>query len=202
MMVESSTTLVSSAKQKCVGEGIQNVHNLTNMHSDRLPNGFVLNLEFSKRIRVLEKKGLQIQYQLACLSTLGGAHHLCNHPETAFIIACRQEVIGRLLGSLSVVIRAKVFQAVNLSLLGRQKASKQLFKACKRVAAENSWTGMAAFVEASQLWLDGQRKLTGEAASACNNASMHMIDDVCNESADSEQRACGSPPAVMMQLAL
>uniref|UniRef100_A0A7S3HSH5 Uncharacterized protein n=1 Tax=Spumella elongata TaxID=89044 RepID=A0A7S3HSH5_9STRA len=120
-----------------------------------------LDLRFSKRLLVLEKKGMEIQYQLAYLSTLGGAYHLCNRPETAFYIALRQEMIGRLLGSHSIVIRAKVFQAVNLSLLGYPKASKNLFKACKRVAAANDWAGMTAFVTASEHWLRGQKALEG-----------------------------------------
>lgn len=157
-MESSSTTKLVSVRKK--GRATHEFKPLTGV---TVPNSFVLNLEFSKRIRALERKGMQIQYQLACLSTLGGAYHLCNHPETAFVIACRQELVGRLLGSLSVVIRAKVFQAVNLALLDRPRASKELFKACKRVAAENSWTGMAAFVEASRVWLAGQQRLTNGA---------------------------------------
>jgi hypothetical protein len=57
---------------------------------------------------------VDIQYNLACLSTLGGAYHLCNHPETALVIAIRQEMYAKKLGSTSVALRAKVFQAVNL----------------------------------------------------------------------------------------
>jgi hypothetical protein len=106
---------------------------------------------------------MEIQYQLACLSTLGGAYHMCNHPETAFIIAIKQEMVGRLLGSRSIIIRSKVFQAVNLSLLGYPNASKKLFKACKRVAAANDWVGMAAFVYASKVWLAGQNAANGDA---------------------------------------
>lgn len=119
----------------------------------------VMHIEFSCRLKTLERKGTAIQYQLACLSTLGGAYHLSNRPETAFMIAYRQETVGRLLGSLNVVIRAKVFQAVNLSLLGQPKMSRSMFKVCKKLASENSWTGMMAFVEASELWLNTQLAL-------------------------------------------
>mmetsp|Transcript_107491 Transcript_107491/g.210694 ORF Transcript_107491/g.210694 Transcript_107491/m.210694 type:complete len:205 (-) Transcript_107491:178-792(-) len=132
---------------------------------------FVMNLEFSKRLKRLEYKGMVIQYQLACLSTLGGAYHLTNRPETAFMIAHRQEMVGRLLGSISVVIRAKVFQAVNLYLLGHKKASKRVFEVCRRLASDNLWSGMTAFVEASELWLSVQRSLQQSSISHVDNGS-------------------------------
>lgn len=115
-----------------------------------------INLNFCKKLRLLEAKGMAIQYQLACLSTLGGAYHLTNRPDTAFMIAYRQELVGRMLGSMSVIIRAKVFQAVNLYLLGHRRKSDQLFKLCKKLATENSWVGMLPFVTACELWLRNQ----------------------------------------------
>ena len=155
---------------------------------------FVMNLEFSKRLRRLEYKGLAIQYQLACLSTLGGAYHLTNKPETAFMIAYRQEMVGRLMGSVSVAIRAKVFQAVNLSLLGQDRLSKCMFAACKRMAAENSWAGMAAFVEASETWLRNQRAAKAVAMSVtdfCTNSGaceLQLQQQPNEESKGPEQR--------------
>ena len=158
---------------------------------------FVINLEFSKKIRSLEMRGMVIQYQLACLSTLGGAYHLTNRPETAFIIAHKQEMVGRLLGSLSIVIRAKVFQAVNLSLLGYPKISRKVFAACKRAAKNNSWTGMLAFVEASEVWLAGQNALKDKSFDHMNGENiMSGVFEGCagpgrREITDSAEEAAG-----------
>lgn len=155
--------------------------------SDILEEKPHLDLDFSKRLLVLQKKGMEIQYQLACLSTLGGAYHLCNHPQTAFVIAIKQEMVGRLLGSHSIIIRSKVFQAVNLSLLGYPKASRRLFQACKRVAAANTWAGMESFVSASELWLRGQKALengqvTGYIGNTESGSAEHATEHVRSRS--------------------
>jgi hypothetical protein len=114
-----------------------------------------LDLKWNHRLMFVEKKASIIQYQLACLSTLGGAYHLCNHPKTALKLAMQQEFVGRTLGSSSVVIRSQVFQAVNWTLLGKPKIGKRMFAQCRRASCEDSWTGMLSFVEASELWLAG-----------------------------------------------
>jgi hypothetical protein len=143
------------------GTNISHHYSLDEEHheSDSGNHQLIEHMDFSWKLKLLERKGLAIQYQLACLSTLGGAYHLTNRPETAFMIAYRQELVGRLLGSMNVIIRAKVFQAVNLSLLGYQRKSKQVFATCKRLALDNSWAGMTPFVTASERWLRTHRAL-------------------------------------------
>lgn len=118
----------------------------------REPVQIVFNMSFSKNLRRLELRAIEIQYQLACLSTLGGAYHLCNNPTTALIIARKQEIVGRILGSSAVILRSKVFQAVNHGLLGN---SDQLFIECKKVASNNLFVDMLGFIEASEIWLAG-----------------------------------------------
>lgn len=113
-----------------------------------------MNRSFARRLNRLVWEAIEIHYNLACLSTLGGAHHLCNHPEAALVIALRQEMFARKLGSTSVMLRSKVFQAVNLGLLGKVKESAGMFRHCKQKALQEGWTEMSGFVEASRKWLE------------------------------------------------
>jgi Domain of unknown function (DUF4807) len=113
-----------------------------------------MNKSYARRLNKLVWEAVEIQYHLACLSTLGGAYHLCNHPETALVIAIRQEMIAKKLGSTSVMLRAKVFQAVNLGLLGKTKESSAMFRYCIDQASKEGWTEMSGFVEASRKWLE------------------------------------------------
>ena len=113
-----------------------------------------MNRSFARRLNRLVWEAIEIHYNLACLSTLGGAHHLCNHPEAALVIALRQEMFARRLGSTSVMLRSKVFQAVNLGLLGKVKESASMFRLCKQQALQEGWTEMSGFVEASRRWLE------------------------------------------------
>lgn len=113
-----------------------------------------MNRSFGRRLNRLCWEAVEIQYNLACLSTLGGAYHLCNHPETALVIAFRQEMFARKLGSTSVILRAKVFQAVNFGLLGRRKECAATFRYCTKEASKEGWTEMSGFVEASRKWLE------------------------------------------------
>ena len=113
---------------------------------------FLFNFGLAKHFLWLEKRAIEIQYQLACLSTLGGAYHLCNNPKVALAIAFKQEKVGHALGSSAVVIRSKVFQAVNWGLLGQRRHCEAVFAHCKQLASRNNWADMFTFVKASELW--------------------------------------------------
>ena len=128
-----------------------------------------MNRSFGRRLNRLVWEASQIQYNLACLSTLGGAYHLCNHPETALLIAIRQEMFARKLGSTSVILRSKVFQAVNLGLLGRGKECVTMFRFCNEEALREGWTEMSGFVEASRKWLEVELGLQNERKSEIKN---------------------------------
>ena len=105
----------------------------------------------------MERKAGQIQYVLACLSTLGGAHHLCNKPNEALKLAIQQEYIGYILGSTQIILRAQVFQAVNYAILGYSNYSKKCFKRIIKKAKESEdWCDMISFAKASQNWLKGE----------------------------------------------
>jgi hypothetical protein len=110
-----------------------------------------IDFRFYSKLRYLEKVAIISQYQLAYLSTLGGAYHLCNRPAVAFEIAKRQETIGRMLGASQIIIRALVFQAVNLRILGYRKRSNHIFSLLKRSTTDNS--EMSRFVDASEQWV-------------------------------------------------
>ena len=131
-----------------------------------------MNKSFSRRLNRLIWEAIEIQYNLACLSTLGGAYHLCNNPETALVIAIRQEMFARKLGSTSVIIRSQVFQAVNLGLLGKPKECAAMFRHCSKQALQEGWTEMSRFVEASRKWLEvelDQKLLHKEDVVLCNS---------------------------------
>ena len=69
------------------------------------------------------------------------------------MLAIQLEMVGKRLGSTSIVLRAKVFQAINLALLGRIAESKFIFKYCNLMVENNDWAGMTSFIKASQQWL-------------------------------------------------
>ena len=121
-----------------------------------------MNKGLGRRLARLQRDAMIMQYHIAVLSTLGGAHHLCNKPETALVLACQQEAVARRLGSSSLLVRSKVFQAVNLGLLGQKKQSRALFRNCDDLSRAAGWTDMASFVDASRHWLVVELRLTKE----------------------------------------
>lgn len=112
----------------------------------------------SRNLRLLERRAQTIQYMLACLSTLGGAHHLCNKPEAALQLAVQQEYVGRRLGSTQVVIRAQVFQAVNHALLGDRAKSRAQFRMLEARAKKADFSNMLGFVRACRHWVKHEVK--------------------------------------------
>jgi hypothetical protein len=124
------------------------------------PRQFAFNFQFSRRLNTLLYREHEIKYQLAYLSTLGGAYHLCNDPSKAMMIAQKQQQIGQLLGSSVIIIRSKVFQAVNLGMQGKEKTCKKKLQNCKDVAEANMWTNMLEFVNTSESWLKTNNYIT------------------------------------------
>ena len=117
---------------------------------------YLLDPRWTERLMRLQKEALHDQYQIACLSTLGGAYHLTNNPQKALVIAAEQLKLAKRLGSLIISIRARLYQYVNLSLLGsRDKANEILLQA--RGDATNSCCqnsrSLLALCDATQLWV-------------------------------------------------
>ena len=104
------------------------------------------------RLVTLQQRAMHLQYLFACLSTLGGAYHLCNHPRTALQIARKQGSLALVLGSSSQLLRAKVYQAVNLYLLGFPNKSRKLFQTSIQEARHIGNEDMVRFAEASWAW--------------------------------------------------
>jgi hypothetical protein len=113
-----------------------------------------IDLRFAQRIRRLIAEHITSQYQLACLSTLGGAYHLCNRPHVALQIALQQEEVGRRMNSFTTIIRAKVFQAVNMKLLGNSEMSNRLMNYAYKLVEQSGLQNMKSFVIASHQWLE------------------------------------------------
>jgi hypothetical protein len=72
---------------------------------------------WSGRLWALQRRAIYCQHQLAYLSTLGGAHHVCKHPDIALKLALRTEAIGRYLGAPDVIVRARVHQVFQIFCL-------------------------------------------------------------------------------------
>lgn len=128
------------------------------LEPDELPGDGHIDLSavisFSLKLGKLELLAKKYQYMLACLSTLGGAYHLCNHPNQALIFAKQQEFVGFQVGSKIVILKARTYQALNYGLLGQNHRAKKMFRDCKRRARENDLVlEVLGFIEASELWL-------------------------------------------------
>ena len=111
---------------------------------------------YARRLNIVIRIARYISYQLACLSTLGGANHLCDKPKTALKIAMRQEFIGLAIGSTSIVIRSRVYQAVNYGLMKKANRSKKIFTECEEDALVQGWSSLIDFVKASKIWLQNE----------------------------------------------
>ena len=154
-----------------------------------------MNRSFGRRLNRLCWEAIEIQYNLACLSTLGGAYHLCNHPKTALAIAIRQEMFARKLGSTSVILKAKVFQAVNLGLLGWGKECTAMFRYCKREASKEGWTEMSGFVKASRKWL----KVELQQQLLLKTEAEKSLNENCDEGVNSSVREEKFPTSLAIQ---
>jgi hypothetical protein len=108
---------------------------------------------FYKRILLLFIKQVKGQYYLAVLSTLGGAYHLCKRPAKAYQIARMMEVVGSALGALPIIVQSKVFQAVNLKILGQDKKSRKLLTASKELCSQISHVKTTHLLSAHIEWM-------------------------------------------------
>ena len=117
-----------------------------------------MNKPFALRLLRLKFNAAQYQYSLACLNTLGGAYHLCNKPDTALMIARRQESLARHLGSSTLLLRAKGFQATSVALLGKPKEAIIYLNILLNKANKQGLTEIANFIEATIIWLKHHNK--------------------------------------------
>ena len=95
-------------------------------------------------------------YLMATLSTLGGAYHLCNHPNIALNIANRTLYIGHVLGSTKIIIKAHTYRAINYAMLDQHEYSNHIINYCVELTKSNgaaSWTDMYSFCRGTQVWI-------------------------------------------------
>lgn len=112
-----------------------------------------LGLTFTRRLNTLRREAKHLQYMFAVTSTLGGANHLCNRPVQALMMAKKQEEVGLRFGSESIVIRSRVFQAVNYALMDDVKTANAMFRNAYRKAREHNDEGIVNFTKAVHGWL-------------------------------------------------
>lgn len=118
-----------------------------------------LNVSFGRYLQKLQREAMRTQYELACLSTLGGAYHLCKRPKEALVLSQRLEQVGHRMASMPILIRAKVFQAANWFALQNIRRSNTCWKeANSMLVALREKNGavsadMESFVKAFEAWL-------------------------------------------------
>jgi hypothetical protein len=138
-------------------------------------NCLFMNKPFAYRLIYLEQQAKKLQYELAVLSTLGGAYHLCNHPQEALFLAHRLELLGIKLGAPQLILKAKGFKAVNIGLLGDEKRACNILTGLKEEAAKVESEELEYFFRALKIWLKSQKKYghlsSSNAKSAKDSAS-------------------------------
>ena len=112
------------------------------------------------RLITIQKDALNKQYQLACLSTMGGAYHICNYPKEALVLAVQQENIGRRIGAVNIIVRAKTYQCLNLALLGQNKRAKRTLRAAKDIAQGNKT--LLSYCDTIEKWMMYKQKHPGK----------------------------------------
>ena len=138
---------------------------------------FPLETSFGRKLMRLQRDAMILQYNIAVLSTLGGAHHLCNKPEGALVLACQQEMVAKQLGSATLLIRSKVFQAVNLGLLEKKRQANSMFRHCEMLVQKEGWTNMSNFVDASKNWLKVELRLIKQQKRRQNGRMMEGMEE-------------------------
>lgn len=118
---------------------------------DEPPVSTSVDYAWARRLVSIHNHAIIVQYNIACLSTMGGAYHLCNHPKSALAVARRQEAIGHHIGSSSIILRSMLHQYVNLTQLKR-KLSRKMLQTAKTFAASQG-ADMEALCKATEDWV-------------------------------------------------
>ena len=124
----------------------------------------ILNRSWGDKLLYLQLKAVQMQYFLACYNTMGGAYHLCDQPIKALVISQRQEILARYIGSISLLLKAKAFQATNIGLIGNPKRAKKQLTNLISVARANNLDETERFLLANLSWMNQHLLLKNENA--------------------------------------
>ena len=134
-----------------------------------------MNKSFAERLLRLQYIAKQMQYQFAYFNTIGGAYHLCDQPEQALRIARQQEVLAYHFGSMSLLLRAKGFQAINVGLMGNYRQAFYRLKNLIRIASEKELIDIVNFLQAILLWLKHKRVASHPDAAVLNTVPLEQM---------------------------
>jgi hypothetical protein len=98
-----------------------------------------LDWSWIRKLVHIQRNEATSQYQLACLSTLGGGYFLCNKHKIALEISCALFQLGHRMGNRALMVRAMIYQAVNLKLLGYIRESKRIFSNAYKFCDDNEY---------------------------------------------------------------
>jgi len=119
-----------------------------------------INMGLCERLRRLQRDAKHMQYLMACLSTLGGSNHLCNKPRAALVLARQQEHLGHRMGATELVIRARVFQAVNWATLGHVQFAFAVLQQCEELALRERRPDSLHFTRNMRWWLQKEFEIS------------------------------------------
>lgn len=146
------------------------------------PVVLLFNKSFAERLLKLQYIAMKHQYDLAYLNTMGGAYFLCSRPKYALEVARKQEQLACQLGSVSLLYRARGFQAVNLGLLGNRHEAECYLKKLAIEASTNGYNEMAKVLEAMLVWMqlnhdtNNGNNVTLESGTMCSEQSLNVIE--------------------------
>lgn len=118
-----------------------------------------INKTFSFCLLKLQLKEMKHQYNIAYLSTLGGAYHLCNRPRIALAIAIKMEKVGYEMSSAEIIFKSKLYQAVNLVLLGYAKRSQKIINILKNYLKLHENERLQKLLDASIVWYESRQNI-------------------------------------------
>lgn len=112
-----------------------------------------LDYAWIRRLIRVHTVAIASQHELAYLSTLGGAYHLCKLPTVALVIANRMFSLGKFLGSTRITMKSRVYRASNFFLLGDLPKALRILRRCQKFAEEGGWDDVLEFTIATKEWV-------------------------------------------------
>ncbi len=98
---------------------------------------FFLDWSWIRRVLSIQRSEASAQYQLACLSTVGGGYFLCKKHEIALKISFGLLQLGQSMNNRAIVVRALIYLAINYKLLGFPNRSRRIFNEAYKLSMDN-----------------------------------------------------------------
>ena len=135
--IENSAPQIDELEQVEDAEPAYTSTALVNADSSNLHGKVALDWSWIRRVLDIQRSEASAQYQLACLSTLGGGYFLCNKHEVALQISFGLFQLGRSMNNRAIIVRALIYLAINFKLLGFPNRSRIIFNEAYEMSRAN-----------------------------------------------------------------